>query len=419
LRKIFLLLVLFFYPGVYSQKLNPNFFTDIYSIPSSDSTLQLFYFYKIPVHELIFSKTDNTYSAAIQLTIEVSDSNSNFIQRQFKDRSISFNDFSLTTDPSYYIEGVVAFPNKNKTINVTSRFFDVNSKKELSFKEQRVQKITSEGGEFLTPIVLSDDIFKCYENNVRVLTNWGGFIPFDDKMYDILIPCTDTTLEKLFIKVISGMDTVFNGPIERTELERINFAECNDRIIISYDSISTLTSNFYLTQLTKKLKEGQIEIIVSNSESFLNRKSYRPIVKWINKPRALAGSESAIKLLRFIIKNDSIKQILKSGDNYDTLLHRFWKNIDPSPATEYNELMAEYYERIDYSMKNFSTITGLSGLETNRAKIYILYGTPSLIERGTNGDGKISETWTYAKLHKIFIFVDEKGTGEFILKNTL
>jgi len=238
-------------------------------------------------------------------------------------------------------------------------------------------------------------------------------------MYDILIPCTDTTLEKLFIKVISGMDTVFNGPIERTELERINFAECNDRIIISYDSISTLTSNFYLTQLTKKLKEGQIEIIVSNSESFLNRKSYRPIVKWINKPRALAGSESAIKLLRFIIKNDSIKQILKSGDNYDILLHRFWKNIDPSPATEYNELMAEYYERIDYSMKNFSTITGLSGLETNRAKIYILYGTPSLIERGTNGDGKISETWTYAKLHKIFIFVDEKGTGEFILKNTL
>lgn len=419
MRKIFLLIAFSISFNVYSQKLNQNFFTDIYSLPSSDSTFQFFYLYKIPVKSLIFSKDNEVYSAAVQITVEVSDSNSNFIQRHFNDRNITFDDFSLTSDPNAYIEGVITFPFENKTIVVTSSFFDANSQKEIFTKEQIVQKAKSDEFELLTPIILSDNVLKCGENDARVLPNFGGFIPFENNSYDILIPSTDTTLENLFVKIISQKDTVFDGIIEQRELERISFTECEDRIIISSDSISTLTNIFYLAQLTHKLKEGPIEIIVSKSESFLNKKSFRPIVKWLNKPISLSDPESAIKLLRFIIKYDSIKQILKNSDNYDSLLHRFWKKIDPSPTTEYNELMAEYYERIDYSVNNFSTITGLSGIETNRAKIYILYGKPTSVERGSNGDGKISETWTYSKLQKKFIFVDEKGTGEFIIKNSL
>jgi len=419
LRKIFLLIAFSISFNVYSQKLNQNFFTDIYSLPSSDSTFQFFYLYKIPVKSLIFSKDNEVYSAAVQITVEVSDSNSNFIQRHFNDRNITFDDFSLTSDPNAYIEGVITFPFENKTIVVTSSFFDANSQKEIFTKEQIVQKAKNDEFELLTPIILSDNVLKCGENDARVLPNFGGFIPFENNSYDILIPSTDTTLENLFVKIISQKDTVFDGIIEQRELERISFTECEDRIIISSDSISTLINIFYLAQLTHKLKEGPIEIIVSKSESFLNKKSFRPIVKWLNKPISLSDPESAIKLLRFIIKYDSIKQILKNSDNYDSLLHRFWKKIDPSPTTEYNELMAEYYERIDYSVNNFSTITGLSGIETNRAKIYILYGKPTSVERGSNGDGKISETWTYSKLQKKFIFVDEKGTGEFIIKNSL
>lgn len=419
MKKLFLLIAILICTNIYSQKLNLNFFTDIYSVPFPDSSFQIFYLYKIPVRSLIFSKVNEGYSAAVQITVEVSDSNSNFLQRHFKDQNITFDDFSLTSDPNAYIEGVILFSSENKTIVVTSSFFDVNSQRDIFTKEQIVQKVKNEESDFLIPITLNDNVFKCGENNDRVLPNFGEFIPFDNNLYDILIPSTDVTLEKLFAKVISGKDTVFNGILERNNTERIGFAECEGRIVIAPDSLSTLTSNFYLTQLTQKLKEGPFEIVVSKSESFQKKKSFRPIVKWLNKPRSLNDSESAIKLLRFIINDDSIKQIMKSSDNYDILLHRFWKKIDPSPITEYNQLMAEYYERIDYSIKNFSTIASLSGLETDRAKIYILYGKPTSVERGSNGNGKISETWTYSKLQKKFIFVDEKGTGEFILKNTL
>lgn len=419
MRKIFLLIAFAISFNIYSQKLNQNFFTDIYSVPSSDSASQFFYLYKIPVTSLIFSKDNESYTASIQITIEISDSNSNFIQRHFNDRKITFDDFSLTSDPNIYIEGVISFLFENKTIIVTSNIFDANSQKDIFNKEQTVLKMKNEKSDFLIPIILNDNVFKCGANNSRALPNFGGFIPFDNNSYDILIPSTDTTLEKLFVKVISGKDTVFNSVLKRNDTEKIGFDECEGRIIITADSLSNPTSNFYLVHLTQKLKERQFEIVVSKSESFQKKKSFRPIVKWLNKPRSLSDSESAIKLLRFVINDDSIKQLLKSSDNYDSLLHRFWKKGDPSPNTEYNELIAEYYERVDYSVKNFSTITGLNGLETNRAKIYILYGKPNSVERGSNDDDKISETWTYSKLKKKFIFVDEKGTGEFILKNTL
>jgi len=419
LRKIFLIIAFSISVNLYSQKPSQNFFTDIYSVPSSDSTFQFYYLYKVPVKNLIFSKNAEIYSAAVQIAVELSDSNSNFLQRYFKNRSLTFNDFTLTSDPNTYIEGVITFPFEDKTIKVTSSFIDANSQKEIYTKEHIIQRTKIGESEFINPIILSDKLFKCSDNDAQVLPNFGGFIPFDNNFYDILIPSIDTTLEKLFVKVISQRDTIFNRPIERTDAKRINFTECDNRIIISSDSVSTFTNHFYLTQLTQKFKEGPVEIIISKSENFLNKISFRPIVKWLNKPKSLNDPESAIKLLKFIIKDDSVKKILKSGDDYDSLLHKFWKKTDPSPATEYNELMAEYYERIDYSVKNFSTITGLSGLETDRAKIYILYGLPASVERGSNNDGKVSETWTYSKLQKKFIFVDEKGTGEFIIKNSL
>jgi GWxTD domain-containing protein len=419
LKKIFLVIAFAISFNAYSQKLNQDFFTDIYSVPSSDSAYQFFYLYKIPVKSLIFSKDNDSYTASIQIAIEVSDSNSNSIQRHFNDRKITFDEFSLTSDPNTYIEGVIPFLYRNEKLIVTSNLFDANSQKDIFTKEQTIQKVKNEQSDFLNPIILNDNVFKCVENDSRVLPNFGGFIPFDNNSYDILIPSTDTVLEELFVKIISGRDTVFNGVVQRRDTSRIGFADCNGRIIISQDSLSKRSSNFYLTHLTQKLKEGQFEIIVSKSENFQKAKSFRPIVRWLNKPKSLTDPESAIRLLRFIIQDDSVKQMLKSSDNYDSLLHLFWKKRDPSPSTEYNELMTEYYERIDFSFKQFSTISNLSGLETDRGKIYILYGKPTSIERGSNGDGKILETWTYSKLQKRFIFVDEKGTGEFILKSTL
>jgi GWxTD domain-containing protein len=418
LRKIFLLFVSLAAFSIFGQKPNQNIFVDVYSIPSSDSTLQSFYYYKIPVASLIFSKDNGNYSASFQIAVEISDSNSNLILREFKDRSVIFDDFQRTIDPSTYVEGLISKVIKNRTILFTSRITDINSQKEIFSKEHVIRKYDKKESEFLFPIILAGTEIKCLEKASRVISNFGGFIPFENNPYDILIPCVDTTVDKIFVGVISQKDTIFKGLSVRKESDRIGLTECDGRVILVSDAVSSLTNNFYVTGLTNKLKEGPIEIILSNAENFENKKSFKLIVKWFNKPRSLNDPESAIRLLRFVTPEDSVLKILKGKGKPDILLNEYWKKKDPSPETEFNELMAEYYERIDYSFLNFSTITGLSGIESDRAKIYILYGNPSSIDRGSNNSRKISEIWTYSKLQKKFIFVDDKGTGEFVLKSS-
>jgi GWxTD domain-containing protein len=69
---------------------------------------------------------------------------------------------------------------------------------------------------------------------------------------------------------------------------------------------------------------------------------------------------------------------------------------------------------VDYTSKNFSSISNKKGFDTDRGKIYIQYGKPKKIERSSDTEGKIVESWYYDRQKK-FIFIDKQGTGEFSL----
>lgn len=79
--------------------------------------------------------------------------------------------------------------------------------------------------------------------------------------------------------------------------------------------------------------------------------------------------------------------------------------------------MNEFYERVDYAEENFSPLSKCNGSATDRGKIYIKFGKPNSISRSFNQFGKSIETWHYRKLSKVFEFVDQQGTGNFILKS--
>ncbi len=52
---------------------------------------------------------------------------------------------------------------------------------------------------------------------------------------------------------------------------------------------------------------------------------------------------------------------------------------------------------------------------TDRGRVYIRFGKPDKIERTSNEEGNVVETWTYSKQDMKFVFVDKKGTGSFTL----
>jgi hypothetical protein len=76
--------------------------------------------------------------------------------------------------------------------------------------------------------------------------------------------------------------------------------------------------------------------------------------------------------------------------------------------------MDEYYLRVEYANENFST--NRDGWETDRGRIYVLYGEPTDIERHPfEINSKPYEVWYYDHLNRRFVFVDYTGFGDYEL----
>ena len=126
--------------------------------------------------------------------------------------------------------------------------------------------------------------------------------------------------------------------------------------------------------------------------------------------------EIAMKQMKYILSNDERKELKNNNkQNKEQLFYQIWKKRDPTPETEQNELMEEYFQRVEYVNEHFSGWQ--PGWETDRGKIYILFGPPDEIQR-TNpsaGNSTIYQIWNYVKVNKQFVFRDQNGFGDYRL----
>jgi len=140
-------------------------------------------------------------------------------------------------------------------------------------------------------------------------------------------------------------------------------------------------------------------------------------LRWIDSPFSLSRVDYAIRALYPIATDDQIDRML-SGDRrrQEEALNIFWAERDPSPATRYNEAMAEYYRRVDYSFFNFRTIDRRDGVTTDRGKIYILNGPPTEVTRQMHPSAPPREIWVYRnRVGMVFTFTDEGRNGDYRL----
>ena len=135
--------------------------------------------------------------------------------------------------------------------------------------------------------------------------------------------------------------------------------------------------------------------------------------QWNDMPTSLLNLDIAIEMLRFIANKETIRKI-DSGTpvEREKKFRSFWKERDPTPNTQFNELMSEYYQRIDYTYKNFTTENTV-GYNSDRGEVYIKFGPPQDINRKFPKEGATTEIWTYP--NRQFIFKATTGFGDFKL----
>lgn len=148
------------------------------------------------------------------------------------------------------------------------------------------------------------------------------------------------------------------------------------------------------------------------------RREYRELSFSVNipgVPSTISDLGLAIRQVKYIASAEENRRLRSASvQDRERLFREFWKRRDPTPETPQNELMEEYYYRVEYSNERFSTHR--SGWETDRGRIFILFGEPTDIERHPFESGsRPYEIWYYHNLNRRFIFVDHTGFGDYTL----
>lgn len=253
-------------------------------------------------------------------------------------------------------------------------------------------------------------------NNVVFGSDFHSLIripKFDDsKIYSISVKevqlgSKDTTIISVVHSYdISDKDLLTNTYIELSDPKMPTLVVQNKESEFSFALVlipnATFENSAYKIELIDKSDENKV--LASRVVQ-----SY-----WANMPPSLFNLDMSISMLKFVVSESQLKELQRgSSKEKQEKFKSFWEERDPTPNTFYNELMTEYYRRVDYAFKTFRNPQTPDGFDTDQGKIYIQYGPPSSTDRSFPERGKALEKWTYP--NRTFLFEKGSGYSEFKL----
>jgi GWxTD domain-containing protein len=330
-----------------------------------------------------------------------------------------------------WYQGVSSFVVPPGPYTIQIEVTDLESQHNVLEKQERVraQDFTSPLVQLSTPVFVQGEPLSRFPDTLT-LQNLGGSLLFGDPgaLFFLVYPgnVSDTALRVSWtIKQIGGdrkeQDEVAHDSsarivtIRRMLVDSVD-AENGVRYPVHTGASSHVTGVLVplpAEQLRLRLFTIDLNILLGSHEEH-RVITFRTV--WPTMPFSLRDVDLALDALRFIVSPDRLDS-LKEGTFTERREHleTFWKFRDRTPGTARNELMAEYYRRVDYAMRNFGTLRVPDGSRTDRGKIFILYGPPTSMDRSLDPVAGFQETWIYEKLGKRFVFKDQSKSGNYLL----
>lgn len=410
--------LLFLYSSVYSQPrrddgIAPNlkFYSASFAFPSGDS-FDSYVTYRIPFNNLVFVKENGGYTAGYTVNIEVKDSlSSNIIARESATGSEKTSSFENTNSNDIYSQGFLRFNLKPGLYQILVSIDDHNSTNENYHPPIKLD--ISKSLKMLAPIVINSS----GRSSDFELTNFGYAVPFSSAQYDMLIPVISDTASTIYIEILNNNKHITDIELKLAGKADFKLTGSNRSIVLSSIENPSASVRYYLLEnFNRNLQEGIYQINIRLDKNSAEKKIYSIPVIWFHRPYTLNNIDFSLQLLAYLAEPKEIKDIKKAPDDslYSSLFN-YWKKYDPTPNTEFNELMSEYYKRADHALRNFSNIGKINGAESDMGKIYILYGEPIEKKRFYTDEKKPAEVWVYKNPPNQFIFVDQTGAGDYKL----
>lgn len=164
----------------------------------------------------------------------------------------------------------------------------------------------------------------------------------------------------------------------------------------------------------EQLKQGRYEMNVTVGT--LPSLKITFATRWLDMPLSLTDLDIATYPLQYLLTEDDYSTLRRgSRETRIQKFEEFWKKKDPTAATTMNEMMTEFYRRVDHAIGAFRTLKEPNGSLTDRGRIYILYGKPTSTERSLYPNSTPKEVWKYENLKKTFVFEDQSKQGNYKL----
>ena len=356
-------------------------------------------FMEIPYHSLQFVKKGDMFLAYYQASLSIRHKKGNEIGSVIWTDSIQVDFY---TDTRSIMKNKKHFTNFNvpigKQYEVIGELQDLDTRKKGVLRKQIDFRSLKKKPAMMRPMFMLDlpgnwgfskgkiptRGFRVQEIGLGVDMKIAGFV--DERDYQVDIYLTNGTANDSLIQQFTGNGT--SGYF-------------SENIFIPSIKFNSIKNDFKII-LTQGKKSDEQKISFSR---------YKP-----GFTGYVYDVEMAINQMKYILSNEERKE-LKAGLKRDKeqLFYQLWKRRDPTQDTEHNELMEEYYKRVEYVNEHFSGWQ--VGWETDRGMIYILFGPPDEIQR-TNpaaGNSTVYQIWNYLKVSKQFVFRDQNGFGDYRL----
>jgi len=385
-----------------SSKINvEKFVVEPFMDAISNDSLKIVTFIEIPYSSVQFIKNGEAFLAKYQASLGIKNNDGDEVDYMVWTDSIRLNSYKDTRSALKNRKHYTTFRVKvNKGYSITGQLQDLDTRKTGTIKKKIILDGMDNPPKLIKPNFLLD-----------LSGNWGfanGKIP--NKGFRVR-------------EIGAGVDLNISGLVNKDKYQ-VNIYITNN--LVSDSLIQKFTGDGLLGYFSETIfipstkfmalkNDFRVELIQGKDEdevefSFTKYKT--------GSSNFIRNTDSAIKQMKYILTNNERKE-LKEADKgkKEDLLYSFWKERDPTPDTEFNELMEEYYERVDYVNEHFSSWQ--PGWETDMGMVYIMFGPPDEIRR-TNpsmSNSSIYIIWSYFSINKEFIFRDQNGFGDFRLDN--
>ena len=383
------------------------FFFDAISYASEHNGKSRIDFYvQVPYEELRFVKEGEGYVARYDVTLVLENPEEKLLQDRSWSVDVSAKEFAQTISrklSSLVYQSLEVAPG-NYRVSLTVR--DHDSKVGGKLTRNMLVPDYSKGVIALSDIMIVSRLTTTAEGKNRIVPNISGNVGTEGEGFFLYFEVYDSTASGS----VALTSKVYNQKKElvRESTREEKLSGPRTQAFVRMDSLS-LTVGTYLVTVEAVKVGRETDSAASTTRTFT--------VRWADIPMSITDLTKAVEQLRYIAQPaefDHMREAQTDEERKSRFLD-FWNKRDPDPSTPRNELMEEYYVRVEYAIKNFGHF--IEGWRTDMGMVYIRFGPPDNVERHPFDAGnKPFEVWYYYQLERQFVFVDDSGFGDYRLR---